>query len=631
MRGFSIFTAFSAKDGMTPVFSKMEMSASSFEGKLSRASKNLKNDFGSLKNSIMSVGTGLGAIAVVTPFKMFSDWEKGILSVNTLMSKTEISEYGDKLKNISKEAIKMNFAVEDANKGLFDTVSALGVSDKSIEVYRKSAILAKGGVTELSIAIDGMTSVINAYGRETTDANRVANSFFTAQKYGKTTVEALASNIGKVAPAAKAANIGYEEVMSTMAALTLGGLSTEDSATALKGAINALVKPSKEAGETLRALGIPVGVTELRAKGLSYALIKVNEAQKKNPNLLAKAIPNIRAYTAAMALSEDKLKIIDTTLKAISSDVKNGTGLNEAFETMSGSASASIGNMFGELRVAAINLGDALAPTLLPLVKGFANLADKLGNVNPEILQFFGTVVLYGTLAKPAVLSVKLAMDALIFATTAYGALSLGVIDAVSVAWWAGGGTIAGAIKAIGINMLWTAKTGITSLLTGLWGIMTCPVTWVAIGIASAILAIGAGFIYAYTHCEGFRKIADSSVKGIMTAFNWLCEKVLGIVDTLFKAWDGFWKWLTNQEQVHSKPDLTGFDMRKKTESGEFDFNGTKDFNSTYAPIISGLSDKGSKNDKLQIEINNNTPYPATASGGSGRGYNMQLAGNFAQ
>lgn len=404
---FSICTKFIAKDGVTGIFGKMSGGASKF-------GKNVQSNMGKAKAAIMSVkGACVGIIGALTavgtfvPLKQFADWEKGIMSVYTLMSKGDIEQFGTKLKDISKEAVRMGFAVEDANKGLFDTISALGASDKSLSLYKQSMILAKGGCTDLSIAIDGMTSVVNAYGRETTDATKVAESFYTAQQYGKTTVGELASNVGKVAPIAKAAGIGFDELLATMSALTLGGLKTDEATTALRGALSSLIKPSKEAEETLQSLGVPYGMMQIRQKGLRYTLEKLNEAQKKHPELMAQAIPNIKAFTAVMALSSDKLEIVDNIMTDIGKNMTSGNGLMSAFKNMGKTGSATMAKVSGEMTAAMIELGEVLAPYLLPLVRAFGELVRKLAELSPKIVPVIDGFISFASGVKSTIRALK--------------------------------------------------------------------------------------------------------------------------------------------------------------------------------------------------------------------------------
>ncbi len=404
---FSICTKFIAKDGVTGIFGKMSGGASKF-------GKNVQSNMGKAKAAIMSVkGACVGIIGALTavgtfvPLKQFADWEKGIMSVYTLMSKGDIEQFGTKLKDISKEAVKMGFAVEDANKGLFDTISALGASDKSLSLYKQSMILAKGGCTDLSIAIDGMTSVVNAYGRETTDATKVAESFYTAQQYGKTTVGELASNVGKVAPIAKAAGVSFDELLATMSALTLGGLKTDEATTALRGALSSLIKPSKEAEETLQSLGVPYGMMQIRQKGLRYTLEKLNEAQKKHPELMAQAIPNVKAFTAVMALSSDKLEIVDNIMTDIGKNMQSGNGLMSAFKNMGKTGSATMAKVSGEMTAAMIELGEVLAPYLLPLVRAFGELVRKLAELSPKIVPVIDGFISFASGVKSTIRALK--------------------------------------------------------------------------------------------------------------------------------------------------------------------------------------------------------------------------------
>lgn len=394
---FSVFTAFKAKDGVSPVLTKMMKKGDEASVRLTGGFAKAKAGVMALKTAVVGLAAGIAAVGAFVPLKAFADWEKGILSVQTLMSSGEIEKYGQKLKDISKETIKMGFSVEDTNKGLFDTISALGASEKSFEVYKQSAVLAKAGCTELSIAIDGMTSILNAYGKEQTDATAVANAFFTAQKKGKTTVAELAANVGQVAPIAKAAGVSFEEMMSSMAALTLGGMSTDKAATGLKATLSALVKPSKEAEETLRAFGVPVGLTELKAKGLAYTLQKLIELQKKSPDAIASAIPNVKALTGVLALNEEKMKVVHETLGMIQSDIKNGTGLNEAFKTMGASGAATMAQVMGKMQVALITLGEVVAPYLLPLVSAFGDFVDLLAELSPKLKIVLDGFVKFGT------------------------------------------------------------------------------------------------------------------------------------------------------------------------------------------------------------------------------------------
>lgn len=393
---FSIFSKFLAKDGVSPVFKNMTKSSEKFDNRMNSGIAKTKASLMSLKTTLTTVGVAIAAVATAVPVKGFADWQKGINNVYGLMSKSEIQQFGKKIEQLSLNAVHTGLAVEDVNKALFDTVSALGVSEKSFDVYNQALVLAKGGNTDLATAVNGLTAIMNAWGKETTDATTAANALFTAQKYGVTNVQELAGSIGQIAPTARAAGVSMEETLATMAALTTGGMATADATTALRATMTAFIKPSKEAAETLQKYGIASDLVQLRQQGLSTTLAKLIKLQKEHPAEIAKAIPNIRALNGVLAMNEENMKKVDTILNQIQGDIKNGTGLKEAFERMASGDASVMANTMGALNVAMIQLGKLISPILMPLVKGFGDLVFWLSEMVPKLEPVVAWVVKLG-------------------------------------------------------------------------------------------------------------------------------------------------------------------------------------------------------------------------------------------
>ena len=163
------------------------------------------------------------------------EFEKTLTNVMTLLDKTSRAKFGDFLSAGALNTMaKFGLQVNDVNKALFDTISAGIKAGNSIKFLQEAAKLAVGGVTTLSIAVDGMTSIMNAYGLAIEEANKVSSAFFTAQKFGKTTVAELAQNVGMLAPTAKMAGISFQEMLAALALLTKQGISTDMATTSLR-------------------------------------------------------------------------------------------------------------------------------------------------------------------------------------------------------------------------------------------------------------------------------------------------------------------------------------------------------------------------------------------------------------
>lgn len=352
------------RDRFSRTLDKFNRKMSGVKKKTREATKSM-SDFGFTTKRVL---LGLGALAT-TSIITFARISQGLGNIKGLLTDLEFDTFGDEIESAQKEALKLGFKIDDVNKALFDNISALGASEKSIQVFNVAQKLAIAGNASLGVSVDGITSIVNAYGKDITDATEVANAFFSAQVKGKTTVAKLAANIGQVASIANTAGVGFKELLATISALTLGGLSTEESVTSLKGAINLLLSPTKEAGQILTALKVPFGVTQVRAVGLKKAFEKLTAAGEKYPDLIARAIPNVRAFTAVTSLSADKLKIIDEILTKINQDTANGTGLNKVYTDQLAQMAKQLSITKGSFTILFNAIGAGLAPSLLPVLK----------------------------------------------------------------------------------------------------------------------------------------------------------------------------------------------------------------------------------------------------------------------
>jgi len=276
---------------------------------------------------------GMIKSAVQDMIALNMEFEKTITNVMTLMDKTTKAKFGEFIsEGALRTMAQFGLEVSDVNKALFDTISAGIKARDSIKFLNEAAKLAVGGVTNLSTAVDGMTSVMNAYKLSIEDANKVASAFFTAQKFGKTTVAELAQNIGMVAPVAKMAGISFQEVLSVLALLTKQGIQTDIATTALRATIVALTSPTKASAAEFKKLGIETGITAIQEVGLAETLLKVAKATKIHKDKMTELIPNVRALVGVAALGEQALIEYDEILKEVNTDTGETSSLTIALK-----------------------------------------------------------------------------------------------------------------------------------------------------------------------------------------------------------------------------------------------------------------------------------------------------------
>ena len=128
------------------------------------------------------------------------------------------------------------------SKGMYDALSA-GVSKANLEgVMNTAAKIAVADGAEVSTAVDGITTVLNAFGYSAEDSEEVADKLFQTVKQGKTTFGELASNIATVAPMAAASKIPLEQILAHVASLTASGTPTAQAMTQIRASIQGLNK-----------------------------------------------------------------------------------------------------------------------------------------------------------------------------------------------------------------------------------------------------------------------------------------------------------------------------------------------------------------------------------------------------
>ena len=201
------------------------------------------------------------------------------------------------------------------------------------------------------MAVDGLTSVLNAFQMSAGQAGHVADVMFQTVKRGKLTFPDLAANIGKVAPMARAAGMSMEDMMAAIASMTRQGLSAEESTTRL---VNILKQAPRQAGD-LAAL-----IAKYAGKSLSDIQID---------------FPEVRAAGGIAALAAD--------IGGFRKDLvlmQNAAGqADEAFARMTGGLSVELNKVRMAVMDLMTSVGEALAPTLKAVGEWFRKAVASAG------------------------------------------------------------------------------------------------------------------------------------------------------------------------------------------------------------------------------------------------------------
>ena len=254
-------------------------------------------------------------------------------------------------------------AYDVASAGFNDAASAA-------DVLKASALGATGGFAELNEVANATTSVLNAYGATSKDAQKYVDQFIQTQNDGKIVVAEYAANIGKVASAAAGLKIPLAEVNAVIAQATAAGVQADVAFTGVKGALARLA--SGEASQALKPLGVNINAATLASDGLIGTLEKI-QASGADTGVIFKAL----GTEAAPAL----LPVLNNLTKAneLLENQKNSAGAAaaaqvEAANTIQGQWLA-LNNRLNNL---VTTLGVELAPVLIAALEGVQKLVSAV-------------------------------------------------------------------------------------------------------------------------------------------------------------------------------------------------------------------------------------------------------------
>jgi TP901 family phage tail tape measure protein len=305
----------------------------------------------------------------------FASLEKGMNEVFTLMpgiSRTAMSKMTDQVRSFGKE---FGVLPDETVPALYQAISA-GVPAGNVfdflETAQKAAI---AGVTDLTTSVDGISSVVNAYGAEVIDATRASDLMFSAVKLGKTNFEQLSASLFNVIPTAASLGVGFEDVTAALAAMTAQGTPTSVATTQMR---QLLVELSKEGSATAATFEGIAGKSfrDFIASGgnVEGALQMMATEASKSGGSISDMFGSVEAGAAAAQLtSESGAKASSGALTEMAS---SAGATEKAYSQMDQGLSRSWDKMKAAAHDTMLELGEELAPTVMGLMDSLMQLAE---------------------------------------------------------------------------------------------------------------------------------------------------------------------------------------------------------------------------------------------------------------
>jgi TP901 family phage tail tape measure protein len=378
------------------------------------------------------------AIAGIAAFK----YQDQLMKIQNLTGTTaaQTKAWGDELIRLG--GVTGQTPIKLAESLYFVASSGFKGAD-AMKVIEVSAKAAAAGMGDVMVTADVLTSAMNAYGHSTYTAAEVTDYLMKTVEVGKAEPVALANSLGRIMPVAAQLKVGLDELGGNVAALTLGGLSSAEAVTALRGTMMALVAPAKMSIDQLKEMGFSYQeVTDsIAKKGLLPTLKKLWDATGHDMLAMRKIVPNVRALNGVLSLLganyENNLKVIDK--------VGNAHGaLDRAMKNTAQQPVQKLRQAWASLQGSFIKIGAVLLPFFAQVAGWLARLAESFTKISPGWRNFIMWALAAAAAIGPLVMVLGTLINGIGLLRGALGGLTLikGVGAGLSTLF-SGGGLVA--------------------------------------------------------------------------------------------------------------------------------------------------------------------------------------------
>jgi len=316
--------------------------------------------------SMMSFGITAPLMALgKSAFDAFSNFEDGMMKVRAVTS----ASVGD-FKMLTDEAKRLGATTQYTAQQVADLQLVLGrkgfdpTQIKGMEQAILDLALATG--EDLSLAADVVSSSINAFGKDASDAASVANTLASAAANSSIQLSTFSTAFGHAGASASAVGVDIEELSAMMGVLMDNGIKASKAGTGLRTAFSKLNEEGVPFKETLDKL--------------SSGQMTLNDATK----LVGRTGAN-----QLLILSKNRDKV-----KELTNEYKTNTGeLARMAKLMGSTAKAKVALMGSAIEGMKIEVGALLYEAITPIIKGITDLATKFTDLSVKAKQ---NIIIFG-------------------------------------------------------------------------------------------------------------------------------------------------------------------------------------------------------------------------------------------
>jgi len=258
-----------------------------------------------------------------------------------------------------------------------------------LEASLKGSAIGLGNVEDIANAA---TAAMNTYGESNLSGTEAVDTLAEAVRLGQFAPEELAGALGRVIPISSELGVSFQETAGLIAGLTRGGLSASEAVTGIRGAMQAVLKPTGESAAMLEEYGFSAeGVRDsIEQDGLLATFGRLREAFGENDEDFTRLIGSQEGLNAILALTGENTE----TYTEIVTEMTDGIGiLDEAMDLTADTAQFKFDTAMATAKDSLIEIGGSILEDLLPHLDNFQKWMEDNGpSIEEGFINIFNAI-----------------------------------------------------------------------------------------------------------------------------------------------------------------------------------------------------------------------------------------------
>ena len=475
-----------------------------------------------LTTNVTTPIVAIGAAAVKTT----ADFDAQMSKVQAISGATG-DEFDDLRDKAREMGAKTKFSASEAGAAFEYMAMAGWKTGDMLDGIEGIMSLAAASGEDLATTSDIVTDALTAFGLSAKDSGHFADILAAASSNANTNVSMMGETFKYAAPIAGALGYTAEDTALAIGLMANAGIKSTQAGTSLRSIMTNLTGDIKIAGDAIGE--VTIATTNADGSMRSFndiimdcrdAFSKLSESEKANT---AEALVGKNAMSGFLAI----MNASEADVNKLATAIDNCDGSAEQMAaTMQDNLNGQITILKSALQELAIQIGDALMPTVRSIVAKVQEFVEKLQQMDEGTRNTILKIAAFAAAIGPVLLVVGKLTSGVGSAMQSIASMGKGILTFVNQAKLGvgAGGQLASAIAAIG------------------------PVGWAIIAVVAALIA---AFVSLWKNNEEFRNNIIAIWEGIKAKFEAFGQAItdrlnaLGfdfenITEVLKAVWDGF-------------------------------------------------------------------------------------------